>query len=182
MYPIKLKLQIHSLQRIPCVPSFVNHRNAIVEMISFFSDISTFSRIAESRTSPSFNRPVIMDPRARVRPEIWGVLAGESPVPVSAGAPGSRLQPGGEIRPSRPECRSLEKEREQTSGPYYQAFEKAELIISLQKQQTAVWAGTTVGTFSGSQAVARWERLMRNRSDPTLAAKLGKDERIRLEG
>ena len=39
------------------------------------------------------------------------VLAGESPVRVSAGAPGSRLQPGGEIRPSRAECQKPLKER-----------------------------------------------------------------------
>ena len=39
-----------------------------------------------------------------MRPERRVVLAGGSPVRVSAGAPGSRLQPGGEIRPSRAEC------------------------------------------------------------------------------
>ena len=38
-------------------------------------------------------------------------LAGASPVRVSAGAPGSRLQPGGEIRPSRAECQKPLKER-----------------------------------------------------------------------
>ena len=47
-----------------------------------------------------------------VRPERRVVLAGESPVRVSARAPGSRLQPGGEIRPSRAECRKPLKERE----------------------------------------------------------------------
>ena len=46
-----------------------------------------------------------------VRPERRVVLAGESPVRVSAGAPGSRLQPGGEIRPSRAECQKPLKER-----------------------------------------------------------------------
>ncbi len=46
-----------------------------------------------------------------VRPERRVVLAGGSPVRVSAGAPGSRLQPGGEIRPSRAECRKPLKER-----------------------------------------------------------------------
>jgi hypothetical protein len=46
-----------------------------------------------------------------VRPERRVVLAGESPVRVSAGAPGSRLQPGGEIRPSRAECQEPLKER-----------------------------------------------------------------------
>ncbi len=46
-----------------------------------------------------------------VRPERRVVLAGGSPVRVSAGAPGSRLQPGGEILSSRAECRKPLKER-----------------------------------------------------------------------
>jgi len=46
-----------------------------------------------------------------VRPERRVVLAGESPVRVSAGAPGSRLRPSGEIRPRRAECRKPLKER-----------------------------------------------------------------------
>ena len=46
-----------------------------------------------------------------VRPERRVVLTGGSPVRVSAEAPGSRLQPGGEIRPSRAECRKPLKER-----------------------------------------------------------------------
>jgi hypothetical protein len=46
-----------------------------------------------------------------VRPERRVVLAGASPVRVSAEAPGSRLQPGGEIRPSRAECRKPLEER-----------------------------------------------------------------------
>lgn len=46
-----------------------------------------------------------------VRPERRVVLAGASPVWVSAGAPGSRLQPSGEIRPCRAECRKPLKKR-----------------------------------------------------------------------
>ena len=46
-----------------------------------------------------------------VRPERRVVLAGGSPVRVSAGAPGSRLQPGGEILSSRAECQKPLKER-----------------------------------------------------------------------
>jgi hypothetical protein len=46
-----------------------------------------------------------------VRPERRVVLAGGSPVRVSAGAPGSRLQPGGEILSSQAECRKPLKER-----------------------------------------------------------------------
>ena len=47
-----------------------------------------------------------------MRPERRVVLTGASPVRVSAGAPGSRLQAGGEIRPRRAECRKPLKERE----------------------------------------------------------------------
>ena|SRR5208283_3195611 len=46
-----------------------------------------------------------------VRPESRVDLAGESPVRVSAGAPGSRLQPEGETRPSQAECRKPLQER-----------------------------------------------------------------------
>src|SRR5437773_8707492 len=46
-----------------------------------------------------------------VRPEGRVVLAGASPVRVSAEAPGSRLQPSGVIRPSRAECQEPLKER-----------------------------------------------------------------------
>ncbi len=46
-----------------------------------------------------------------VRPERRVDLAGGSPVRVSAGAPGSRLQPSAEIRPSRAECQKRLEER-----------------------------------------------------------------------
>ena len=46
-----------------------------------------------------------------VRPERRDFLAGERPVRVSAGAPGSRLQAGGEIRPCEAECRKPLKQR-----------------------------------------------------------------------
>jgi hypothetical protein len=46
-----------------------------------------------------------------VRPERRVVLAGGSPDRVSAGAPGSRLPAGGEIRPYEAECRKPLKER-----------------------------------------------------------------------
>jgi hypothetical protein len=46
------------------------------------------------------------------RPERRIVLAGARPVRVSAGAPGSGLQRGGEIRPSQAECQKPLKERE----------------------------------------------------------------------
>jgi len=46
-----------------------------------------------------------------VRPQRRVVLTGESPVRVSARAPGSRLQPSGEIRPCRAECQRPLQER-----------------------------------------------------------------------
>src|SRR3984957_17477006 len=46
-----------------------------------------------------------------VRPARRFDLTGERPVRVSAGAPGSRLQAGGEIRPREAECRKPLKER-----------------------------------------------------------------------
>jgi hypothetical protein len=46
-----------------------------------------------------------------VRPERRVVLAGASPDRVSVAAPGSRLQPEGEIRPSQAECRKPLKEK-----------------------------------------------------------------------
>jgi hypothetical protein len=46
-----------------------------------------------------------------VRPERRVLLASENLVRVSAGAPGSRLQAGGEIRPCEAECRKPLKKR-----------------------------------------------------------------------
>ena len=46
-----------------------------------------------------------------MRPERRDVLTGGSPVRESAGAPGSRLQAGGEIRPYEAECRKPVTER-----------------------------------------------------------------------
>ena len=55
--------------------------------------------------------PVLRYNPPMVRPERRVVLAGASPVRVSAGAPGSRPQPSGVIRPCRAECRKTLKER-----------------------------------------------------------------------
>src|SRR5262245_24478459 len=54
-----------------------------------------------------------------VRPERRVVLTGGSPVRVSAEAPGSRLQPEGEIRPAKRSVKSPWKRGEQTSGPQH---------------------------------------------------------------
>ena len=115
-----------------------------------------------------------------VRPVRRAVLAGESPARVSAGAPGSRLQPGGEIQPGRAECRKpFYKEGEQTSGPQ----QSVNAIASSDSQPKGVRESqdahfTVKATDNildrngcwispGSQAVARWDRTARNRGDPT---------------
>src|SRR6516165_8092954 len=115
-----------------------------------------------------------------VRPVRRAVLAGESPVRVSAGAPGSRLQR--EERSDRAK-RSVKspsiKEGEQTSGPQ----QSVNAIASSDCQLKGVWESrdahfTSKATdnildrngcwiSSGSQAVARWDRTARNRGDPT---------------
>src|SRR2546428_7392499 len=128
-----------------------------------------------------------------VRPERRVVLAGESPVRVSAGAPGSRLQPSGVIRPRRAECRKPLK-GEQTSGPQQQVNAAA----SSNYQPKGVWEARAAHitakatdsildrkgcwTSSGSQAVARWDRVMRNRRDPTWQPGRAKTAGIRPDG
>ena len=62
-----------------------------------------------------------------VRPERRVDVAGASPVRVSAGASGSRLQPGGEILLSRAECQEPLKRGEQTIGPQ-QVSERGSLV------------------------------------------------------
>jgi hypothetical protein len=72
-----------------------------------------------------------------VRPERRDVLAGASPVRVSAGAPGSRLQPGGEILPCRAECRKPLKER----GATQRAATKVNAVASSNCQPKGVSEG-----------------------------------------
>jgi len=50
-------------------------------------------------------------------PERRIFLAGEGPVRVSAGAPGSRPQSEGEIQPTRAGCQKSTMGGEQTDGP-----------------------------------------------------------------
>src|SRR5947207_12256897 len=97
-----------------------------------------------------------------VRPERRVVLAGASPARVSTGAPGSRLQPEGEIRPSQAECQKPWKQRganqraatisERNSLVTFSAercFGRAEPIISRRRQQTTFWTGTNAGPPRG---------------------------------
>ena len=127
------------------------------------------------------------------RPERRIVLAGESPVRVSAGAPGSRLRSRGEIRAARQSVKSPCKKGEQTNGPQ----QSVNAIASTNYQPKGVWESrafhvTAKATDSildrnecwispGSQAAARWERAVRNRRDPTWQPSQAKTGRIRLE-
>src|SRR4029077_10564984 len=101
-----------------------------------------------------------------VRPERPVVLADERSVRVSAGAPGSRPQPSGEILAARAGCQKPVKEQgarerapissERCSHVIFSAercFERAEPVMSRRRQQTAVETGATVGPFRG---IGRW--------------------------
>ena len=74
-----------------------------------------------------------------MRPERRNVLAGESPVRVIAGAPGSRLQAGGEIRPCEAECQKPLKER----GASQRAATKVNAVASSYSQPKGVTEGRT---------------------------------------
>ena len=72
-----------------------------------------------------------------VRPERRVVPGGASPVRVSAGAPGSRLQPGGEILTSRAECQEPPYQRGATGGPQ----QSVNALASTNCQPKDVWEG-----------------------------------------
>ena len=118
-----------------------------------------------------------------VRPESCVVLAGESPVAVSAGAPRSRVRAGGEIRGSE---RTVESPQgiagllggEQRRGPSIkrtlQPRERcprkggvAEPIMSRRRQQTASGRAGGMQDAPGVGRRARVESTTRNRRDPT---------------
>ena len=70
---------------------------------------------------------------AMVRPERRVVLAREGAVRVSAGAPGSRLQPSGEIRVGRAECRKPLKEREANQRAATTGERCSHVIVSAER-------------------------------------------------
>ena len=129
------------------------------------------------------------------RPERRIVLAGESPVRVSAGAPGSRLQPEGEIRPSRAECQEPLKERGANQRAATISERNSLVILSAERclggpsrsyhgEGNRQHSGNRMGcwTSSGSQAVARRNRAMRNRRGPTWQPSQAKTGRIKPDG
>lgn len=118
-------------------------------------------------------------------------LAGESPVRVSAGAPGSRPRARREIHVSRAGRREPSKRREQGRGP--QRVVNAEQA-SLDSQPKGAWESraahftakamhTTqeperVVGLPGVLAVARGDSSMRNRRGPTRQPTSGTADRI----
>jgi hypothetical protein len=68
-----------------------------------------------------------------VRPERRFDLTGASPVRVSAGAPGSRLQAGGEIRPHEAECRKPLKERGASQRAATRSERCSHVILSAER-------------------------------------------------
>ena len=91
-------------------------------------------------------------------PERRVVLAGESPVRENAGVPGSRLQSGGEIRPSRAECQKpFKKEGEQTSGPQ----QSVNAIASTNYQPKGVWESRAAHvTVKATDSISGPERML----------------------
>jgi hypothetical protein len=130
-----------------------------------------------------------------VRPERRVVLAGGKPVRVSAGAPGSRLQPGGEIRPSRAECRKPWRERGANRRAATISERNSLVIFSAERclrgpsrschgegnrqhpgtERVLDLSGVAGGGTSG------W-RATRNRRDPTWQPSQAKTGRIKPDG
>ncbi len=127
-----------------------------------------------------------------VRPERRVSLAGASPVRVSAGAPGSRPQSGGEI---------LRAERGVKSPPRWRAKKRAatssERCSLVRVSAERCWRGPSRSChgegnrqqsgaerlldLSGVGASARFESEMRNRRDPSRQPGQAKTERIRRD-
>ena len=121
-----------------------------------------------------------------VRPESCTVPAGGSPVRVSAGAPGSRHQPSGEI-PGAERCvESLAVGGSEGAGRNH-----VNAAASSDNQPKGVWEGRAAHVTAkamhsvpvperalglpGVWAAARFEGAVRNRRDPTRQPTSGKD-------
>ena len=122
-----------------------------------------------------------------MRPERRVLLAGERPVRVSARAPGSRPQPGGEIRPSRAGCRKPLKEKGATKRAVTHRERCSLVKFSAERclggpsrschgegnrQQGRV---EPLLDLSGVWAMARFQRRTTEQGRPYLAGKSGKD-------
>src|SRR3990172_9154974 len=131
------------------------------------------------------NSPMITSP-SMVRPESCTVPAGGSPVRVSAGAPGSRHQPSGEILRAERGVESLEAGGSKEAGR-----NRVNAAASSDYQPKGVREGRTGHVAAkamhsvldpertlglpGVWAAARFEGGVRNRRDPTRQPTSGKD-------
>jgi hypothetical protein len=121
-----------------------------------------------------------------VRPERRDVLAGESPVRVSAVAPGSRLQAGGEIRPAEAECRKPLKEKGATQRAATISERNSLVKVSAERclggpsrsfhgEGNRQYSGTErVLDLSGVAGVGTMGKNKAEQERPYLAAKSGK--------
>ena len=122
-----------------------------------------------------------------VRPESCTDLAGESPIRVSAGAPGSRPQLRGVIPWVRAGRQKPSVRREQRSGPQHKVNAAASTDLQWESRAAHFTAKATddilqpdgVSYLSGVWAVARFKRFVRNRRDPTRPPTYGKDPRYK---
>ena len=122
-----------------------------------------------------------------MRPERRDVLAGGSPVRVSAGAPGSRLQPGGEILSSRAECQKPLKERGANRRAATNSERNSLVKLSAERclrgpsrschgEGNRQHSGTErVLDLSGVSGGGTWGKNSAEQERPYLAAKSGKD-------
>ena len=122
-----------------------------------------------------------------VRPERRVVLAGGSPVRVSAGAPGSRLQPGGEILSSQAECQKPLKQRGANRRAATISERNSPVILSAERCSrgpSRSWHGEGNRQHSGTERVLDLSGVAgggtsgqssAEQERPYLAAKSGKD-------
>lgn len=127
-----------------------------------------------------------------VRPERRVSLAGESPVRVSAGAPGSRLQPGGEILSSQAECRKPLKER--GASPRAATISERNSLVTLSAERCLRGPSRSYHgegnrqhpgpermlELSGVSGGGTWGQSSAEQERPSLAASSGKDRAYKV--
>src|SRR6266852_121049 len=111
------------------------------------------------------------------RPEDWTDPAGESPVRASAGAPGSRPQPQGEIPAGRAGRQKPSIGREQERGPQHEVnpaasteeqWESRAGHVTAKARSVAQRSGATGATgLPGVEGAARAQGSVRDRRDPS---------------
>ena len=128
-------------------------------------------------------RGAVITVASMLRPGSWIRPAGESPVPVGTGAPGSRLRSLGETLAAE---RSVEspfggsnragRSVKRTLQPRQTHNGRAEPLMSRRRScLTGPVPGLSLWGLSGVRAAARTEGLVRNRRDPSAHALSGRD-------